>query len=132
LIVFDVSTLIGAVIKRDAVPHRAIQRALGTDGVALSHAMEAELLDVLNRPRLARFIDPALMDEVLTALLARAIRLSPLARIRDCRDPGDDKYLELALAARARLIVSSDADLLALDPWRGIRILNPAAYLAAA
>jgi predicted nucleic acid-binding protein len=40
------------------------------------------------------------------------------------------KYLELALAASAGIIVSSDADLLDLDPWRGIRILKPAELLA--
>ncbi|MGA9865203.1 MAG: hypothetical protein WBQ75_02045 [Acetobacteraceae bacterium] len=40
------------------------------------------------------------------------------------------KYLELALAAGATLIVSSDNDLLILSPWRGIPILRPAEYLA--
>ena len=51
-------------------------------------------------------------------------------RVVECRDPKDDEYLELALAASAEIIVSSDDDLLVLDPWRGIQILNPAAYLA--
>ena len=50
--------------------------------------------------------------------------------VADCRDPKDDKYLELALASGADRIVSSDADLLVLHPWRGVRILRPADYLA--
>lgn len=52
-------------------------------------------------------------------------------RVRDCRDPKDDKYLELALAAGAATIVSSNDDLLALDPWRGVHLLSPADYLLA-
>ena len=48
----------------------------------------------------------------------------------DCRDPTDNKYLELALAAQAATIVSSDQDLLAVHPWRGILIQRPADYLA--
>ena len=48
----------------------------------------------------------------------------------DCREAKDNKYLELALAAGAGIIVSSDEDLLVLDPWRGVRILLPAQYLA--
>jgi predicted nucleic acid-binding protein len=36
----------------------------------------------------------------------------------------------LALAAGAAAIVASDDDLLVLAPWRGVRILKPAAYLA--
>ena len=51
-------------------------------------------------------------------------------RVTDCRDPKDNKYLELALAAKADVIVSSDKDLLVLHPWRDIPVLLPAAYLA--
>ena len=47
----------------------------------------------------------------------------------DCRDATDNKYLELGLASSAVAIISGDQDLLVLDPWRGIRILRPAAYL---
>jgi predicted nucleic acid-binding protein len=50
--------------------------------------------------------------------------------VTDCRDPKDAKYLELALAAGAETIVSSDDDLLVLHPWRGVRVLRPADYLA--
>jgi predicted nucleic acid-binding protein len=45
-------------------------------------------------------------------------------------DPGDDKFLEVALNGRADLIITGDRDLLALDPFMGIAIRTPAAYLA--
>jgi predicted nucleic acid-binding protein len=53
----------------------------------------------------------------------------PVDSVTECRDNKDNKYLELALAARASIIVSSDDDLLVLDPWRGIRILRPIDYI---
>jgi len=43
--------------------------------------------------------------------------------------PKDDKFLELAVNGRADVIVSGDADLLALNPFRGIPIETPADYL---
>jgi predicted nucleic acid-binding protein len=49
--------------------------------------------------------------------------------VRDCRDPKDDKLLELALSGRADLILTGDEDLLVLHPWRGVSILTPSAYL---
>jgi putative PIN family toxin of toxin-antitoxin system len=49
--------------------------------------------------------------------------------IRAFRDPRDDKFLEVAVHARADVIVTGDADLLALHPFRGIAILSPAEYL---
>lgn len=130
MIVFDTTVLVSAVIGRGSVPDRALRHAFAKDQVAVSEATLAELLAVLSRPRLARFIDPELRDEVLALLDAFAAFVTPTERVADCRDPKDDKVLALALAANAGTIVSGDADLLVLHPWRGIRILRPAAYLA--
>ncbi len=92
----------------------------------------AELLDVLYRPRLARFIDLQLRADLLGQLATLGAVITPNVAVTDCRDRKDDKYLELAFAARAATLVSSDDDLLVLHPWRGIRILRPAEYLAEA
>jgi putative PIN family toxin of toxin-antitoxin system len=46
-----------------------------------------------------------------------------------CRDPKDDKFPELAINGKAEIIVSGDADLLALNPFRGIPIVTPAIFL---
>ncbi|MEX2524166.1 MAG: putative toxin-antitoxin system toxin component, PIN family [Gammaproteobacteria bacterium] len=43
-----------------------------------------------------------------------------------CRDADDDAVLACALAARADLIVSGDADLLTLRIYGGIRIVDAA------
>jgi putative PIN family toxin of toxin-antitoxin system len=129
VIILDASTLIGAAIRRGSVPDQAVRQAFASDGVAVSEATLAELLDVLSRPRLARFIDPELRDEMLALLDAFGVFFTPATTVTDCRDAKDNKYLELALAAGAAVIVSSDDDLLVLHPWRGVRILRPAAYL---
>ena len=132
MIVFDASTLVGAAIRRGSVPDQAIRHALRTEQVAMSTGVMAELLDVLYRSRLARFIDPGQRVELLDLLDQLGVRIAPTTPVTECRDEKDNKYLELALAARADTIVSSDDDLLVLDPWRGARILKPAAYLAEA
>jgi len=50
--------------------------------------------------------------------------------ITACRDAKDDKFLELAVSGKASHIVSGDADLLVLHPFRSIAILTPQAFLA--
>lgn len=45
------------------------------------------------------------------------------------RDPGDDKFIHTALAARAALLVSADRDLLEAPAIPELRILPPAAAL---
>jgi uncharacterized protein len=57
-------------------------------------------------------------------LLRRQAELvQPTATLRLSRDPGDDKFLECAVAGRADYIVSADADLLTLSAIQGIPIL---------
>lgn len=50
--------------------------------------------------------------------------------IRACRDPRDDKFLEVAVNGQADLIITGDRDLLALHPFMGVGIFSPAVYLA--
>lgn len=67
---------------------------------------------------------------MLSLFDAEAVSFAPTDRVTDFRDPKGNIHLELASTAGAGTIVSSDGDLLALHPWRGVRILWPADYLA--
>ena len=47
-----------------------------------------------------------------------------------CRAPNDDMFLEVAVNGLADYLVTGDADLLALHPFRGVAVLTPADFLA--
>ena len=130
MIVFDASTVVSAALKADSVPEHALLRAEEADVFALSTAVDIEIAEVLNRPKFARILSRERREKILQILREEAIWFDPAIRVTDCRDPKDNKYLELALAADAAIIVSSDDDLLVLHPWRGKSILRPADYLA--
>lgn len=53
------------------------------------------------------------------------------ARLRErvCRDKDDDVVLATAVAGKADVIVTGDDDLLALNEFRGMRILSPRRFL---
>ena len=93
-----------------------------------STVTERELFVTLARPRLAPLI-PRRFRDWLSELLAAAELVTITDRITACRDPKDDKFLELAVNGHADLIVSGDADLLALNPFRGIPIVTPATFV---
>lgn len=46
-------------------------------------------------------------------------------RVSDCEDHEDNRILELALTAHADLVVSDDAHLTVMSPWRGVPIIRP-------
>lgn len=128
-VVFDASSLVGAVLKADSVPERAFIAARQSARIWLSLPVAAEIRAVLQRPKFRPYTTPERTSEFLLQLLGAAHWADPCIRVADCRDQNDNMYLELALAARADLIVSSDRDLLTLHPWRGIDILTPAHLL---
>jgi putative PIN family toxin of toxin-antitoxin system len=128
-VVFDASTIVGAAINVESIPVRAIALARQQARICLSQEVEAEIREVLARPKFRFLFDQATQQLLLDALTTGALLADPVVRVTDCRDAKDNKYLELALAAGAETIVSSDGDLLALDPWRGVRIVSPVEYV---
>ena len=84
----------------------------------MSGAVLEEIDEVLRRPKFRRSIAPQVIDEILAILGMASQWCFPNERVQDCRDVGDDIHLELALDAQADVIVSSDADLLSMNPWR--------------
>ncbi len=129
-VVFDASTIVGAALNAESVPARALRLARTHDRLCLSAEVEGEIREVLGRPKFRALFDRARQELILGLLTADAVYVDPVEAVTDCRDRKDNKYLELALAAGADVMVSSDQDLLVLDPWRGIRIVTPAGYVA--
>lgn len=72
---------------------------------------------------------PAASDWI-KGLIAATEAAEIAERIVACRDPTDDKFLELAVNGRADVIVSGDADLLELNPFRDIPVVPPAVFVA--
>ena len=127
--VFDTNTLISAALLEHSTPARAFRFALERGRVLLSSATLGELAEVLRRQKFDRYVTPNERDEFLEALVDRAFLIEPLEEIQACRDPKDDKFLELAISGRADSIVTGDDDLLVLNPFRGIRIQVPNTFL---
>jgi predicted nucleic acid-binding protein len=67
-------------------------------------------------------------DAALDTGLNRRIRAT-IQLVCECRDPKDDKFLEVALNGRAEVVITGDEYLLAMNPWRDIAIQLPAQYL---
>ena len=54
--------------------------------------------------------------------------IDPPQIVGDCPDWEDDRVLDLASAVGAFIIVSADADLTSMSPWRGRPIIEPAQF----
>lgn len=84
----------------------------------------AELAEVMLRPKFDAYLSRAERELFLASFYDNTAYVLVQERITACRDPKDNKFLELAAAGKADLILSGDADLLVLDPFKGIRIIE--------
>lgn len=127
-VVIDTNVFVSAALKLRSIPALAVQIAEQNDTLLKSVATEQQLWDVLARPYFAPLVAPTTRDWLRT-LFATAELVPILETIVACRDPTDDKFLEVAVNSRADMIVSGDADLLALHPFRNIPIVTPADFV---
>jgi uncharacterized protein len=130
--VVDTNILVRAVIKPTGSVGPVLQRLRRREYTLLiSRATLDELVEVLNRPRLRKKY--RLSERVLRAtvrlIVLRSELIRPDRRITACRDPKDDKFLEVAVCGHAQVIASGDDDLLTLNPFDGIPIVTPDRFL---
>lgn len=101
-------------------------------GFVSSPALLAEMGNATSRPKFESILTRAyiLRDRAIAEIrkLAEVIDPPPLPE-PVCRYSDDDSVLTLALAARVDMIVSGDADLLAIGMFQGIPVLTPAQAL---
>ena len=126
---FDTNVIVSAVLLADSVPRRALDKALDEGKILISVPTLLELSEVLSRKKLNAYLLEEERMRFLVALLKEAEMVEITETITDCRDAKDNKFLELAVSGKADCIVSGDADLLVLNPFRGIPILTPREFL---
>lgn len=127
--VVDTTVVVSAVLLPRSVPRQAFDRAAAAGPLLISAATVAELDQVLRRPKFDRYLREEERLEFLAALVREAELVEVTASVTACRDPKDDKFLELAVSGRATHIITGDADLLSLHPFRGVAILTPAQFI---
>ena len=128
--VLDTNVLISRLLVPKGVAGQAVDHALARGILLVSEETLGELAEVLGRPK----FDPYVSREDrrhFIELLGGVARLIPITRkLRACRDPKDDKFLDVAVNGGAKALVTGVRDLLELDPFHGVRVIRPRDFLA--
>ncbi len=128
--VFDTNILISALLISNSLPAQALKKAENSGTVLYSADVLQEIKEVLFRPKFSPYISG---DDVV-GFLARIVRsweeISIIQTVAICRDPKDNKFLELALNGNADFLITGDNDLLVLNPYRSTKIIKPAEFLS--
>lgn len=129
-LVVDTNVLISEALSPAGAPSGLLNELLGTKAVLVfSEPTMTELATRLLRPKFDRYVDHETRIRFLAEINAVAEFVGISGAPMGCRDRSDDRFLETALSADCKLIISGDQDLLVLQPWRQIQILAPAQAL---
>ncbi len=123
-IVLDTNTIVSALCFPQSIVRQAFNRAINEHQIIASSATWEELMEVINRPKFDKYVPSKERLLFLETVKQRVNFKEPTETITDCRDPKDNKFLELAVTANADFIVTGDLDLLILNPFRKITILK--------
>jgi putative PIN family toxin of toxin-antitoxin system len=128
-VVFDTNVVVSAMLLPLSIPRQALDHALRDGRPLISAATMTELNDVIRLLKFDKYLSEEERTEFLTTLVHEAELVNVVEKVTDCRDPRDDKFLELAVSGRATHIVTGDSDLLVLHPFRGIIVASPSHFL---
>lgn len=127
--VLDTNLIVSAVLLKHSVARQAFDKAVQDGQILLSVAVIDELNDVLRREKFNKYLTERERLRFLSLLVHEGDLIQVSQTISACRDPKDDKFLELAVNGQADAIISGDQDLLVLNPFQKIIIVDPRHFL---
>jgi len=127
--VVDTNVLLSAVFNFESDAAKAVIHIRNTGSILTSEEIIKEYLNVFSRPKFDKWISLETRFRFIENIIENSIRLKVTKTITACRDPKDDIYLSLAVFAQANGIISGDKDLLTLNPFQRIPIINATSFL---
>lgn len=128
--VIDTNVVVSAILSPRSIPRQAFDLAFKQGVVLASDSTLGELDSVLRRPKFERYLSESDRLRFLSKFIRDIVVVEVTQIIIDCRDPKDNKFLELAVSGDATAIISGDADLLVLHPFRGVPITTPKSFIS--
>jgi putative PIN family toxin of toxin-antitoxin system len=124
VILLDTNIFVSYSLSRSSALGQRVAETLSRHPYAFSDKTFGALTEVVMRDKFDRYIGHPARIEMLRYIATRAEWFNPSETIHDCRDPKDNKFLELAAACHADFLITGDEDLLTLNPFRKTRIIT--------
>jgi putative PIN family toxin of toxin-antitoxin system len=126
--VIDTNVIVSALLHPNGKERAAFTIARQQGTLVISPSLKEEYFRVLSRKKFDKYISLETRLELFSAILEEALELHPTKTVSVCRDPKDNMLLELAIEAQVDAIITGDEDLLVLNPFQDIPILNAKSF----
>jgi uncharacterized protein len=128
-IIFDCNLLVSGFIFKGGTTRKSWDKAKANHSIIISRNILDEYKRIFSHSKFDKYLTLEIRLELILEIQSVVKIVSVIHKVKTCRDPKDDMYLELDLSGKADSIVSGDADLLVLNPFEGIPITTAREFL---
>lgn len=117
-VIIDTNVLISAAIIKQSISDFTVRKTFLNDVVIRSTLTTLELSNTLKKKKFDKYFRNEYERDLFIHLFTNQSKIIEVWHsVILCRDPKDNKYLELALSGQADCILTGDQDLLVLNPF---------------
>ena len=127
-LVLDTNVLVSAIFSPLSISAKILNWGEDNGVILYSTDTLTEVLTVLERSRFSKYIDPDDIDGLSIRIKTAWLFIEILNRVQLCRDPKDDKFIDLVLNGEASHLITGDNDLLVLNQIEKTSIINPRTF----
>ncbi len=132
LIVIDTNVLISAALSPHGTARKVLDKVYKEFKIAQSEEIYQELKTRIYKSKFDKYISDAEREDFLDVVKKSSQFIEVTSQINICRDPDDNKFLELAKDANAEFLITGDQDLLSLNTLAEYQnqIITPSDFLS--
>lgn len=127
-LVLDTNVLVTAILSPNSISAKILNWGEDNGIILYSTATLTEVLSVLGRSKFSKYIDHDDIDGLSIRIKTAWLFVEILNQVQLCRDPKDDKFIDLALNGGASHLITGDNDLLVLNPIENTSLINPRTF----
>lgn len=128
-IILDTNVIVSSLIQKN-FPYLIVDHCIeGNAIICLSNPILQEYVEVLGRPKFARFSDFRTNADFLIARMSEMSEIyEPTATFKIIKDEPDNRLLELAQISKADFIITGNTNDFKMKNYSGTRIVTPKEY----
>jgi putative PIN family toxin of toxin-antitoxin system len=127
-LVLDTNVLVSAILSPASISAKILNWGEDNGVILYSTATLTEVLSVLGRSKFSKYIDHDDIDGLSIRIKTVWLFVEILNQVQLCRDPKDDKFIDLALNGEASHLITGDSDLLVLNPIQNTLVIKPRTF----
>jgi putative PIN family toxin of toxin-antitoxin system len=127
--IFDTNVLVSAFLFNGSKPETALRKVRFLGKFITSFETINELINTLNKDKFDKYLDVNRRILLINDYIESADEIDITQSFSICRDPKDNKFLDLAYSGNADYLITGDKDLLVLNPFNRTKIVTPEEFL---